>query len=97
MSLHPSSATSAATSAAPAADGRKPMSLPRLLAMHGAREPIVMLTCYDASFAALLDAAGVDARYFEIDSELGHLASGLDGDKWAPALKAFMAELMGQS
>jgi homoserine O-acetyltransferase len=44
-----------------------------------------------------LKAAGVDARYFEIDSELGHLASGLDGDKWSPALKAFMAELMGQS
>jgi homoserine O-acetyltransferase len=44
-----------------------------------------------------LKAAGIDARYFEIDSELGHLASGLDGDKWAPALKAFMAELMGQS
>ncbi len=44
-----------------------------------------------------LKAAGVDARYFEIDSELGHLASGLDGDKWAPALKTFMAELMGQS
>ena len=44
-----------------------------------------------------LKAAGVDARYFEIDSELGHLASALDGDKWAPALRAFMAELMGQS
>jgi homoserine O-acetyltransferase/O-succinyltransferase len=44
-----------------------------------------------------LKAAGVDARYFEIDSELGHLASGLDADKWSPALKAFMAELMGQS
>jgi homoserine O-acetyltransferase len=45
----------------------------------------------------VLKAAGVDARYVEIDSELGHLASGLDGDKWAPALKAFMAELMDQS
>ena len=44
-----------------------------------------------------LEVAGVDARYFEIDSELGHLASGTDGEKWAPALKAFMAELMGQS
>jgi homoserine O-acetyltransferase len=44
-----------------------------------------------------LKAAGVDARYFEIDSELGHLASGADGDKWAPALKSFMAELMAGS
>jgi homoserine O-acetyltransferase/O-succinyltransferase len=44
-----------------------------------------------------LQGAGVDARYFEIDSELGHMASGLDGDKWAPALKAFMAELMAKS
>jgi homoserine O-acetyltransferase len=44
-----------------------------------------------------LQAAGVDARYFEIDSELGHSASGFDGEKWAPVLKDFMAELMGQS
>ena len=44
-----------------------------------------------------LKAAGVDARYFEIDSDLGHLASGLDGDKWSPALRNFMAELMHQS
>jgi homoserine O-acetyltransferase/O-succinyltransferase len=41
-----------------------------------------------------LKAAGVDARYVEIDSEFGHLASGADGEKWAPALAAFMAELM---
>jgi len=44
-----------------------------------------------------LKAAGIDARYYEIDSELGHLASGLDGEKWAPTLKAFMAELLGPS
>ena len=44
-----------------------------------------------------LKSAGVDARYVEIDSELGHLASGLDGEKWAPALKSFMSELMAQS
>ena len=44
-----------------------------------------------------LKRAGVDARYVEIDSELGHLASGLDGEKWAPALKSFMSELMAQS
>jgi homoserine O-acetyltransferase len=44
-----------------------------------------------------LQAAGVDARYYEIDSALGHSASGFDGEKWAPVLKDFMAELMGQS
>jgi homoserine O-acetyltransferase len=44
-----------------------------------------------------LKDAGVDARYFEIDSELGHLASGPEGDKWSPALRAFMAELMAKS
>lgn len=38
-----------------------------------------------------LRAAGVDARYFEIDTELGHMASGLDALKWAPALRAFLA------
>jgi homoserine O-acetyltransferase len=46
---------------------------------------------------ASLKAAGVDVRYHEIDSELGHAASGLDAEKWAPALASFMAELMGHS
>ena len=40
-----------------------------------------------------LKAAGVDATYFEIDSDHGHLASGADADKWAPALRAFMTKL----
>ena len=40
-----------------------------------------------------LKAAGVDATYFEIDSDHGHLASGADADKWAPALIAFMKKL----
>jgi homoserine O-acetyltransferase/O-succinyltransferase len=40
-----------------------------------------------------LRGAGVDAMYEEIDSEHGHLASGADADKWAPALRAFMAKL----
>jgi homoserine O-acetyltransferase len=44
-----------------------------------------------------LHAAGVAATYVEIDSDLGHLASGLDADKWAPALKAFLAGLMQRS
>lgn len=42
---------------------------------------------------ARLKAAGVDARYFEIDSEAGHLASGVDGEKWAPAFAEFMGQL----
>lgn len=40
-----------------------------------------------------LKDAGVEARYFEIDSEFGHLASGSDWEKWAPALREFLAPL----
>jgi homoserine O-acetyltransferase len=40
-----------------------------------------------------LRGAGVDAAYVEIDSEHGHLASGVDAGKWAPALRAFIAKL----
>jgi homoserine O-acetyltransferase/O-succinyltransferase len=39
---------------------------------------------------AKLKAAGVDAQYFQLESEYGHLASGRDGEKWAPTLKRFM-------
>ena len=42
---------------------------------------------------AKLKAVGVSAEYVEIDSELGHSASGLDAAKWAPKLAAFMAGL----
>lgn len=45
---------------------------------------------------AKLKAAGVNVSYFEIDSELGHLASSYDAEKWAPVLRAFMAGLMPQ-
>jgi 3-methyl-2-oxobutanoate hydroxymethyltransferase len=45
---------------APAASARKPVTLPRLREMRAQGEPIAMLTCYDASFAALLDSQGVD-------------------------------------
>jgi 3-methyl-2-oxobutanoate hydroxymethyltransferase len=51
MSTHP-------TEAAPIA--RKPVTLPALLEMRARGEPITMLTCYDASFARLLDDCGVD-------------------------------------
>ncbi|PYN82968.1 MAG: hypothetical protein DMD96_04245 [Candidatus Rokuibacteriota bacterium] len=40
-----------------------------------------------------LTRAGVDAKYFEIDTELGHLASGPEWAKWAPTLKEFIAGL----
>ncbi len=50
MSTHPTEAPAA----------RKAVTLPRLREMHERGEPIAMLTCYDASFAALLDACGVD-------------------------------------
>jgi 3-methyl-2-oxobutanoate hydroxymethyltransferase len=44
----------------PSDPARKPVTLPRLREMRARGEPIAMLTCYDASFARLLDANGVD-------------------------------------
>jgi hypothetical protein len=44
---------------------------------------------------ARLREAGVRAEYFEIDSDLGHAASGLAGDRWAPRLATFLAALHG--
>lgn len=46
---------------------------------------------------AKLKAAGVTADYFEIDSDFGHSASGLDAAKWAPRLRTFMAGLEKRS
>jgi homoserine O-acetyltransferase/O-succinyltransferase len=40
-----------------------------------------------------LKSAGVDADYFTLDSEYGHLAPGLDAQKWASKLRAFMESL----
>ncbi|HEY6420129.1 MAG TPA: alpha/beta fold hydrolase [Candidatus Binataceae bacterium] len=42
---------------------------------------------------AKLKAAKVDATYFEIDSDNGHLASGIDWQKWAPVLRTFLQSL----
>jgi homoserine O-acetyltransferase len=39
---------------------------------------------------ASLKAAGVDAEYFEIDSENGHSASSSDSSLWAPVLRRFL-------
>ena len=45
---------------------------------------------------AALKAAGVDASYFLLDSELGHMASHRDAAKWAPVLTAFLAPLIAR-
>jgi homoserine O-acetyltransferase len=42
---------------------------------------------------AALKAAGVDASYVQVDSEIGHMAFGYQTEKWSPALKRFMDEL----
>jgi 3-methyl-2-oxobutanoate hydroxymethyltransferase len=67
MSTHPQT---------PASRGRKPVTLPRLREMRATGEPIAMLTCYDASFARLLDAAGVDCVL--VGDSLGMVVQGLD-------------------
>jgi 3-methyl-2-oxobutanoate hydroxymethyltransferase len=53
---------------------RKAMTLPRLLDMCAAGERITMLTCYDASFAALCDRAGVDTLL--VGDSLGMVIQG---------------------
>ena len=42
-------------------------------------------------------AAGVTADYYEIDSDFGDSASGLDAAKGAPRLRTFMAGLEKRS
>jgi 3-methyl-2-oxobutanoate hydroxymethyltransferase len=54
---------------------RKPVSLPRLHEMHTRGEKIVMLTAYDATFAAVADAAGVDCIL--VGDSLGMVCQGL--------------------
>ena len=74
--IEPASATAYGTlptMAAPAQ--RRPVSLPRLLDMHGRGEKITMLTAYDATFAAVADAAGVECIL--VGDSLGMVCQGL--------------------
>jgi len=66
-------ATPPADAAPPA---RKPVTAPALLAMRAARTKISMLTCYDASFAALMDRCDVDVLL--IGDSLGMVCNGHD-------------------
>ena len=54
---------------------RKPLSLPRLREMHAHGEKIAMLTAYDATFAAVADAAGVECIL--VGDSLGMVCQGL--------------------
>ena len=53
---------------------RKPLTLHRLREMHATGEKIAMLTCYDASFARVLDEAEVDCLL--VGDSLGMVVQG---------------------
>ena len=55
---------------------RKPVSLPRLAQLRAAGEKITMLTAYDATFAAVADAAGIECLL--VGDSLGMVCQGLD-------------------
>jgi 3-methyl-2-oxobutanoate hydroxymethyltransferase len=81
--MTPDSATPSATpygtlppASAPASSpSRKPISLPRLRELHASGEKITMLTAYDATFAAVADAAGVECIL--VGDSLGMVCQGL--------------------
>lgn len=54
----------------------KAVTVPSLLAMRAAGDKIAMLTCYDASFASLMDRCGVEILL--IGDSLGMVCSGYD-------------------
>jgi len=82
-SMPPETPASAATASTPYGSlpphalppTRRPMSLPRLLEMHARGEKIAMLTAYDATFAAVADAAGIECIL--VGDSLGMVCQGL--------------------
>jgi 3-methyl-2-oxobutanoate hydroxymethyltransferase len=65
MSTHPQAPSSAA---------RKPITLHRLRELYASGEKLTMLTCYDATFARVLDEAGVEMLL--IGDSLGMVLQG---------------------
>jgi 3-methyl-2-oxobutanoate hydroxymethyltransferase len=65
---------SAHTSPAANPTARAAVTLPRLREMRARGEKIAMLTCYDATFAQVLDAAGVDTVL--VGDSLGNVLQG---------------------
>jgi len=59
-----------------AQQARKPVTVSGLMAQRQSGEKITMLTCYDASFAALMDRCGVDTLL--IGDSLGMVSQGHD-------------------
>ena len=57
-----------------AAQSRAAVTLPKLREMRARGERIVMLTCYDATFAQVLDEAGVDTLL--VGDSLGNVLQG---------------------
>ncbi|HET7611199.1 MAG TPA: 3-methyl-2-oxobutanoate hydroxymethyltransferase [Rhodanobacteraceae bacterium] len=53
---------------------RKPVTVPGLRAMKARGDKIVVLTCYDASFAAQMEAAGIDVAL--VGDSLGNVVQG---------------------
>lgn len=68
MSAHPSTPANTPTK-------RLPVSLPRLAEMRARGEKITVLTAYDATFAAVADAAGVECVL--VGDSLGMVCQGL--------------------
>jgi homoserine O-acetyltransferase len=82
--------------------GRAANAFDATAALSGFRVPVLyVLSRTDALFPpslapgvmAAFASGGVDARYVEIDSEAGHLASGVDWAMWADELAAFMGRI----
>ncbi len=69
-------APAAAGTPAPAAKAvaNKAVTIPSLRALHAAGEKIAMLTCYDASFASLMERSGVEILL--IGDSLGMVCNG---------------------